>query len=301
MEILTASLGFCIGIDRTYRKMNERAEAGSGFHVAHQHGGSEFDTLRRIERKEPQLLARYPALGKLSVVHDTSDLQDGDKLVLGFHGLPDATKKDLAARGVEILEDLICPFIAKLDRMVERHASEGFDIAIVGTKGNHHCEVAREIASQHGRRCFVVEGPEDIGAILEDDGRPMALVGQVTGNTVFFAEVMDRIRESRKPIKISKTMCADSYARQEMAVEFAREADVVLVADDGGAAAKSVAAVCSRFTSRLHWVRAGDEICAEWLEGASKVAIIGGIMTPNWVLEGITQRVRDLDRDAKHP
>ena len=67
MEVLTASLGFCIGNDRTYRKMNERAEAGSGFHVAHQNGGSEFDTLRRIERQEPQLLALYPALAKLSV------------------------------------------------------------------------------------------------------------------------------------------------------------------------------------------------------------------------------------------
>lgn len=298
MEILTASLGFCIGIDRAYRKMNERASAGPAFHVAHQQGESEFDTLRRIERQEPGLLARYPALEKLSVAHDLAALKPGDRLVVGFHGLPETTKRELARRGVELLEDLICPFIAKLDRVVERHASEGFDIAIVGIKGNHHVETAREIAAQHGRRCFVIEKIEDTAAILVDDGRPLALLGQVTGNTVLFADVMDRIRQSGKPIKISKTMCADSYSRQEMAIDFARRADVVLVADDGGGAVKSVVDVCAGFSCRLYRIHSAEEIRAEWLAGARTVAVIGGILTPQWVLAELSERAIELGRTA---
>jgi 4-hydroxy-3-methylbut-2-enyl diphosphate reductase IspH len=57
--------------------------------------------------------------------------------VLGFHGLNKETKTSLVARGVDLLDDLICPFIEKLDRVVERLAKEGFDIAIVGAKDNH--------------------------------------------------------------------------------------------------------------------------------------------------------------------
>jgi len=150
MEVLTASVGFCLGITRAYREMNKRALAEAPFAVAHQNAGGEFDTLSRIERREAGLLADYPGLRELSVVRDVSTLGAGDRLVLGFHGLNKETKESLVARGVDLLDDLICPFIEKLDRVVERLAKEGFDIAIVGTKDNHHCRVAKKIAVSTG-------------------------------------------------------------------------------------------------------------------------------------------------------
>ena len=162
MEVLTASVGFCLGITRAYREMNKRALAEAPFAVTHQNAGGEFDTLSRIERREAGLLADYPGLRELSVVRDVSTLGAGDRLVLGFHGLNKETKKSLVARGVDLLDDLICPFIEKLDRVVERLAKEGFDIAIVGTKDNHHCRVAKKIADEHGRRCYVIEQADDV-------------------------------------------------------------------------------------------------------------------------------------------
>ena len=122
MQVLTASVGFCLGITRAYREMNKRALAEAPFAVAHQNAGGEFDTLSRIERREAGLLADYPGLRELSVVRDVSTLGAGDRLVLGFHGLNKETKESLAARGVDLLDDLICPFIEKLDRVVERKA-----------------------------------------------------------------------------------------------------------------------------------------------------------------------------------
>jgi 4-hydroxy-3-methylbut-2-enyl diphosphate reductase IspH len=82
--------------------------------------------------------------------------------VLGFHGLPHDAKEGLATRGVDLLDDLICPFIAKLDRVVERHVQAGFDIAIVGTKENHHCQTAKKFAEEHGRHCFIIEQAETL-------------------------------------------------------------------------------------------------------------------------------------------
>src|SRR5687768_6463202 len=148
MEILTEGAGFCLGIARAYRKMSERALNEGAFNVTHQNAGGEFDTLTRIAQREKELLTDYPGLGELSVVRDVSTLGRGDRLVLGFHGLNKDVKQDLAARGVDLIEDLTCPFIAKLDRVVERLAGEGFNIAIVGLKDNHHCRVAKNIADQ---------------------------------------------------------------------------------------------------------------------------------------------------------
>ena len=294
MEVLTASVGFCLGITRAYREMNKRALAEAPFAVAHQNAGGEFDTLSRIERREAGLLADYPGLRELSVVRDVSTLGAGDRLVLGFHGLNKETKESLVARGVDLLDDLICPFIEKLDRVVERLAKQGFDIAIVGTKDNHHCRVAKKIADEHGRRCYVIERADDVDVLPDEEGRPVALVGQVTGNTEIFTEVIERIRRSKAPVKIVKTMCSDSYSRQRTAVELAQRADVVILLDDGGGAAQSVFEVCTRVNERVHRVRSKDEIKPAWFDGAGTAAIIGGILVPAWSVEDVAAHVRTL-------
>jgi 4-hydroxy-3-methylbut-2-enyl diphosphate reductase IspH len=284
MEILTEGAGFCLGIARAYRKMSERAVNEGAFHVAHQNAGGEFDTLTRIARREPELLAEYSGLGELSVVRDVSTLGQGDRLVLGFHGLDKAVKQELVARGVDLVEDLTCPFIAKLDRVVERLAGEGFNIAIVGLKDNHHCLVAKKIADQHGRRCFVIERAEEIDTVSAGQDGPVALVGQVTGNTQVFTEVIERVRTSGAPIKIVKTMCSDSYARQTAAIDIARQADLVILLDDGGGAAQSLFEVCSGVNKRIHRVRRKEDIRPQWFDGTRKTAVLGGILVPAWMI-----------------
>jgi 4-hydroxy-3-methylbut-2-enyl diphosphate reductase len=264
--------------------------------VAHQNAGGEFDTLSRIERREAGLLADYPGLRELSVVRDVSTLGAGDRLVLGFHGLNKETKESLAARGVDLLDDLICPFIEKLDRVVDRLAKQGFDIAIVGAKDNHHCRVAKKIADEHGRRCYVIERADDVDVLPNEEDRAVALVGQVTGNTEVFTEVIERLRRSEAKIKIVKIMCSDSYSRQRTAVELAQRADVVILLDDGGGAAQSVFEVCSRVNTRVHRVRSKAEIKPAWFDGAGTAAIIGGILVPAWSVEDVAAYVRTFSQ-----
>ena len=142
MEVLTASRGFCMGIERAYRRMNARALAEAPFSVAHQNSANPFDTLRRIEKGDPDLLLRYPGLARLSVKHGVYKITADERLVLGFHGLPPEDKAIVEAKA-DLLDDLTCPFIEKLDRVVEKHAKEGFDIAMVGSPDNHHLRTAR--------------------------------------------------------------------------------------------------------------------------------------------------------------
>ena len=292
MEILTATTGLCIGINRAYRGMNERALKDGPFTATHQNSGMEYDTLRRIERRDPELLDRYPGLEKVSVKYDIEALSEGEHLVLGFHGLPSDAKDRLAERGVNLLDDLICPFIAKLDRVVERHVLAGFDIAIVGTKNNHHCPTASKIAAEHGRRCHVIERAEEIESLKLVEGQQVVLVGQVTGNTETFREVIARIEKSAMPIKIIKTMCSDSYSRQEVAVDLAAKADVVILVDDAGDGAQSVFEVCSRVNGRVYRVSSKEEIRTEWLDGVKRLAIVGGILVPEWTIHDVARHVR---------
>ncbi len=295
MEIATARVGFCVGISRTYRAMNRRALAeDASFHVTHQDSGGELDTLRRIERRDPDLLKLYPGLEKISVVHDISTLRKGDRLILGFHGLTNTVKARLGESGVMVLDDLQCPFIARLNAALERLVREGFDIIIVGKKENHHCQDAQRLAEQHGRRCFVIEEVEDVESIANNEGRKLALVAQVTGNTLTFKGVVEELRKKEIPVTLVRTLCSDSYLRQGMAMDLAKEADALVILEDGGGAAQSVFEVCSQVCKRVRRIRSKEEIQREWFEGVKKVAILGGILVPQWSIEEVARHIREI-------
>ena len=292
MEVLTASRGFCMGIERAYRRMNARALAEEPFSVAHQNSANPFDTLRRIEKGDPDLLLRYPGLARLSVKHGVDKIAADERLVLGFHGLPPEDKAIVEAKA-DLLDDLICPFIEKLDRVVEKHAKEGFDIAMVGSPDNHHLRTARKLAADNGRRCYAIVKAQDIEALPSAE-RQIVLVGEVTGNTEVFHQTLDLINASKLQIKVRKTMCADSYSRQRDASDLAKRADVVVLVDDGGDGARSVFEVCARVNARVHRVKDKDEIESAWFEGATSVAVVGGILIPDWTVVDIAEHLRTL-------
>lgn len=295
MEVIKAKVGFCYGIIRAYHLMNKKAACDDEqFYVTHQNSSNELDPLQRIERREDRLMEMYPALKKVSVVHDTAKLRKGDRLVLGFHGLPYHAKKQLEEKGVTILDDLQCPFIARLNHTLERLVSEGFDIIIVGKRQNHHCQEALKLAEKYQRRCFVIEKEEDVETITCDSTQRLALVGQVTGNIMTFDYVVKRLHQKGIPVKIEKTVCSDSYLRQGEVIGLAKESDVVVIVDDGGGASQSVFEVCSSLSKRIHRIRRKEEIRQEWFEDACKVALVGGILVPQWSIDEVAAFIEEI-------
>jgi 4-hydroxy-3-methylbut-2-enyl diphosphate reductase IspH len=165
---------------------------------------------------------------------------------------------------------------------------------MVGSADNHHLRTARKIADEYNRRCFAIVTSKDIEALPFADGRPIVLVGEVTGNTETFHEVIRIIEGKGLPVKIRKTMCSDSYGRQRRAAGLAEAADVVVVIDDGGDGSRSVFEVCSRRNKPVHRVHSKESIERGWIKEAKVVAIVGGIMVPEWTIAEAAEHVRSL-------
>jgi 4-hydroxy-3-methylbut-2-enyl diphosphate reductase len=89
-------------------------------------------------------------------------------------------------------------------------------------------------------------------------------------------------------------MCSDSYGRQRRAAELAEAADVVVLIDDGGDGSRSVFEVCSRRNKPVHRIHSKELIEPGWFEGAKVVAIVGGIMVPEWTIAEAAEHVRSL-------
>jgi len=305
MEVTTAAVGWCVGIERAYRLMNRQASgaAGKPLYATHRcpipHTNDDLDTLTRIEHRDARLLERYPALRDVQVLHDTSVLQGDATLLLGFHGLPRDTIEDLAGRGITV-KDYKCPFIARLDKTVDRLVAEGFDILIMGKKQNHHCRHAQDVAARYQRQCVIIEKLEDVDTIALETPARWALVGQVTGDTRLWQAVVERVQQRGLAVHVLDTICSDSYQRQEKAMELAQQADCCLVVDDSGGASQSLYEVLSAVGARVYRFRWRDDgswkasIDGSWLTGADRVAVVGGILIPQWALDAVAAYVRGL-------
>jgi len=277
--------------------------AGQPIYAAHHchqpHSNDDLDTLQRIARGDERLLAQYPALKDVQVLDDPSVLQRDATLLLGFHGLPRDTLEELTGRGIEV-QDYKCPFIARLDNTVDRLVADGFDLLIMGKPKNHHCMYAQEVAAKHQRQCVVIEQLEDVDTIPVETTARWALVGQVTGNTLLWQAVVQRVQQRGLTAQVSQTVCSDSYQRQETAMELAQQTDCCLVVDDGGGASQSLFEVLSAVHARVYRCRWRDDgswqaaIDRNWLIGVSSIAVVGGILVPQWAIAEVAAYLQGL-------
>ncbi|MGQ0554483.1 MAG: hypothetical protein ACT4PN_00865 [Nitrospiraceae bacterium] len=299
MEITTATIGFCVGIEQAYQAMNKIAADRESTFAVHQcatpHKNVEWDTLRRIENKDVPLISLYPNLRKVSVLdaHDLSSLKKGDLVVLGFHGVEKGVLERLEREGV-VVDDRQCPFISRLNEVVEKLVAEGFDIIIFGKRHNHHCLYAQRVAETHGRNCVVAERPEDIETMPHEKERHWAFVGQVTGNILEYDRVKRTLQEKNIPAKIVETVCSDSYLRQSMAVKLAQEVEVMIVVDDGSGSSFSLFEVCAEEKTRVYRIRSKEDIQRGWFDGIKKAAVVGGILVPRWTLDEVAKHIEQL-------
>jgi 4-hydroxy-3-methylbut-2-enyl diphosphate reductase len=307
MEVMTATAGWCFGIKRAYQLIEDKAldAEGRSLFAAHRctspHANDDLDTLRRIEAGDRRLLQSYPGLGRVTVVHDLSRLGKGDRLLLGYHGLPDDEKASLAARGVSV-SDYQCPFIASLNKKVEMLVKDGFNIMFVGKNQNHHCLHAKKLAAENNRECFVIEKLADLESFSGVDGSPWALVGQVTGNTLLWDEVVRWNEKTKEAQVVQPTVCTDSFDRQQEAIELAEKTEVTVLLDDGGAASVSLhetIAPAAKPVYRVRWREDGGwkkAIQESWFADVQAVAVVGGILIPDWAIDEVASYLRGLKR-----
>ena len=101
-------------------------------------------------------------------------------------------------------------------------------------------------------------------------------------------------------VHVRQTICSDSYQRQQHALELAQQADCCLIVDDGGAASQSLFEVLSAVhpqVTRVRWREDGSwkaTLDVSWLTGARRVAVVGGILVPQWALDAVAAYIEGV-------
>ena len=273
---IARTAGFCWGVRRTVDQVMDVAD----------HAGGRVVTLGPIIHN-PQAVARMQEKG-VRTVTAIAEVEAGTTVVVRTHGAVKTEMEAAKARGFEVV-DGTCPYVKYPQAMAQRLSRQGYHVVIVGDA--NHAEVKGVISYAEGP-CTVVKP----GAPVPDlPDKKVAVIAQTTCIGADFERIVGALALRHKEVRAVNTICSDTEERQDDARQLAREVDaVVVVGGKNSANTRHLAEICRAIQPRTWHVETEEELQPEWFQGCGTVGISAGASTPDWVVEGVAQRLRKL-------
>lgn len=271
--VLADKAGFCFGVKRAINTAFEAAVNGNVFCLGPLiHNPQEVERLRQAG---------------VRTVDDFSSLNPGDFLIIRSHGVPPKVLAQARDKGLRII-DLTCPFVGKAQRDAEALCRDGYQVVVVGEKT--HPEV-QSILGYAGDNAVVIETSEDTAGIKFQPR--LGVVAQTTQSYGNFSEIVLKLLRLSKELKVFNTICNSTKERQDAARNLADQVEIMIVVGGRNSANTSrLVSVCRQEGKPTYHIEVADEILDGWIAGVQKIGVTAGASTPDWVLEGVLEKLR---------
>lgn len=284
MEIILArDMGFCWGVRRAISIMEE---------VVQQEG--EVYSLGPIVHN-PLVMAELEKRG-VRAINGNIPLQEGKPLAITAHGAGPEIYRLAREKGIRLI-DTTCPIVTRSQRWARRMAQQGFTIIIFGDA--QHREVKGVLAWTEGKGMAVT----DVSQVPRGLSR-VAVISQTTQEprkfAAFVAQLLQERIEEIHEFRLVGTLCNVTSSQQEAARELARQVDVVIVVGGRNSAnTRHLAEVCQETGVPTYHIERAEELDPAWVRGCRKVGITAGASTPDWAVQEVVSRLRQLDQEGQ--
>lgn len=186
--------------------------------------------------------------------------------------------------------DATCPLVKHAQNIIAKFAQQGYHTVIVGDGG--HAEVIGLLGYTQGKG-VVVSGPEEAARLPHFD--KVNVVSQTTQQEIVFYQTAEEVKKHADVCQISNTICQPTKDRQKETIELAKSADLVIVVGGRHSANTArLATLCKQLAPAVLHVETEDELEPLPVQRARKIFITAGASTPNWVIDRVAARVREL-------
>jgi 4-hydroxy-3-methylbut-2-enyl diphosphate reductase len=284
MEIILArDMGFCWGVRRAISIMEE---------VVQQEG--EVYSLGPIVHN-PLVMAELEKRG-VRAINGNIPLQEDKPLAITAHGAGPEIYRLAREKGIRLI-DTTCPIVTRSQRWARRMAQQGFTIIIFGDA--QHREVKGVLAWTEGKGMAVT----DVSQVPRGLSR-IAVISQTTQEprkfAAFVAQLLQERIEEIHEFRLVGTLCNVTSSQQEAARELARQVDVVIVVGGRNSAnTRHLAEVCQETGVPTYHIERAEELDPAWVRGCRKVGITAGASTPDWAVQEVVSRLRQLDQEGQ--
>jgi 4-hydroxy-3-methylbut-2-enyl diphosphate reductase len=274
IKVVTAKrAGFCFGVKRAVDIAFDAATKSE--HVF---------TLGPIIHN-PQVIDKLKSRGVAPI--KSIDNRKIKTLIIRTHGVSKEISSRLVSKKYEVI-DATCPFVKKAQHHAGLLKEEGYQVLIIGDK--EHPEVMG-LMSYAGPDAIVINKDERLPRLKSRVGivvqttQPVSVLRRVVG------EAIDQVKE----LKVFNTICNSTALRLKETKRIADNVDVVIVVGGKNSAnTTQLAKFCLSMSVPTYHIETAREIHEEWFAGVDKVGITAGASTPDWIIDEVADRIRDI-------
>ncbi|ADO45617.1 hydroxymethylbutenyl pyrophosphate reductase [Hydrogenobacter thermophilus TK-6] len=289
VEIVVAEhAGFCFGVKRAISIAEQSSELSKQ--------GKRVFTMGPLIHN-PQEVERLRKKG-VELLYTEDALKSGDTVIIRSHGIPPKKERQLKELGLNVM-DATCPYVKAVHDAVVKLSQEGYFVVLVGEKS--HPEVIGTLGylEESGGKGTVVESFDDLKAVLGKD--KVGIVAQTTQNEQFFKEVVGEIAIWAKEVKVINTICNATSERQEDVYKLAPEVDVmIIIGGKNSGNTRRLYEISRSLNLNSYHIETADDIKPEWFIGVKRVGITAGASTPDWIINSVVERIREVSKEEQN-
>lgn len=278
MQVLLAEeFGFCFGVERAVEMVEDALAQGAIVRTL----GPLIHNTQEIERLESHGVATVEA---------PTDVEGGVTAVIRAHGVTPQVQRELEMRAAKVV-DATCPFVTKVQKLAERAAAEGRDVVVVGNPDHPEMIGVVGYAPQNSH---VVRDASEVASL--PPLRAPLVVSQTTIKLSTFLEAAEAVRaKSDAEPQIVNTICSATRDRQDAARALAGHVDAFyIIGGRHSSNSLKLLSVCREQCERSFLIETPEEIVAEDLRGIGRVGVTAGASTPNWLIDQVVNRLREI-------
>lgn len=285
MEIVLAeSLGFCMGVKRAVEMAYRALEKNPGEPVVTL--GPLIHNTQEIERLQRDGIR----------VSDQSDLPTSGTVIIRAHGVAPQAYDELKSRGLRIM-DGTCPYVHYSQRKAMELHRDGYTVVIVGDK--NHPEI-RGILGYIQDEGYAVKTVDEARQL--PDLQKIGVIAQTTISPRKYQLVIEALRERAPVVKVCETICDATEENQKAVRSLSREVDLLLVIGGRHSANSNKLVEAAREHCPASFlIETSSEIDPASLRGVRRVGVSAGASTPDWMIQQVVERLRQLTVEETEP
>ena len=278
MEVLLANeYGFCFGVERAVEMVEDALQVGAPVRTL----GPLIHNTQEMQRLECE---------GVSTVQDPAEVSPDEIAVIRAHGVTPQVQTELEKRAARVV-DATCPFVTRVQRLAERAAKDGRHVVVAGNPA--HPEMIG-VVGYAPNNTFVVSDAAEVEKLPQLHA-PL-VVSQTTLKLKTFLEVAEAVRaKADAEPQVVNTICSATRDRQDAARALAGLVDVFyIIGGKHSSNSIKLLAVCQEQCQQSFLIETDGEINAEDLKGVNRVGVTAGASTPNWLIEQVVERLREI-------
>lgn len=286
--VVGKSAGFCMGVRRAVQKAEKiRRTSDPQSHVV------TFGPLIH----NPQEIQRLRMAG-IACLSDEK-ISPSDIVIVRSHGVTVEQYERL--RQSHELHDATCPYVRSSQKVAQRMAAAGYAVILVGDVGHPETESVISFAKQAARPvrqvppCVVIANAKALPSPQLEKVKKVAILSQTTIDKDQLASVVDVAVRNFQEVRVFNTICQATATRQTEARELAKQADVmIIVGGYNSANTTRLTDICRTLQPCTYQVETANDLDRQWFEGAGQIAVTAGASTPQWLIDEVVLRIKDL-------